>query len=75
MAWDAANLTAQVVASAVVLPCSAWLQTTGLSLEMQTSIQDLPFNRVGLFSEQTDAMLHGLKDTRATLRSLGMHTP
>lgn len=38
-------------------------------------MQDLPFSGVGLFSNQTNARLHGLKDARATLRSLGMHMP
>lgn len=44
MAWDAANSVARVVALAVVMRRSSWLQTAGLSQEMQTSIQDLPFD-------------------------------
>lgn len=36
-------------------------------------MQELPFEGSLLFSEQTDARLHGLKDSMATLKSLGLH--
>lgn len=43
--------------------------------EAQLSLQDLPFDGLALFVEQTDTKLHGLKDSRATLYSLGLYTP
>ncbi|EMP26519.1 Putative protein C12orf26 [Chelonia mydas] len=55
MAWDTANSAVQVVALAVVMRHGSWLQTTGVSQEMQASIQDIPFDGVGRFSNQTDA--------------------
>lgn len=54
---------------------AAQLQTASLSQEMQASIQDLPFDGVSLFSDQTDVRLHDLQDTKATLHSMGMHKP
>lgn len=65
MTWDVADSAARVVELAVVMRHSSWLQTAGLSQEMQTLIRDadLPFDGIGLFSEQTVARLHGLKDT------------
>lgn len=38
-------------------------------------IQDLPFDSLALFAEQTDHRLHGLKDSRTTLFSLGLYPP
>ncbi|EMP32126.1 hypothetical protein UY3_10751, partial [Chelonia mydas] len=75
MTWDATDSAARVVTSAVAMRCSSWLQSSGLSQKMQSTIQDLLFEGAGLFSELTDLRLLGLKDSRATLRSLGLHTP
>ncbi|XP_065413298.1 uncharacterized protein LOC135973527 [Chrysemys picta bellii] len=72
---DSADAAARTIASGVVMRRSAWLQASGLPPEVQTTLQDLPFEGSGLFSDQTDAGLHSLKDSRATLKSLGMHTP
>lgn len=65
MAWDSADSAARVVASMMVMRYSSWLQVTGLSPEMQTSIQDLPIDGNDLFSKQTDTRLHKVKDTKA----------
>lgn len=54
MAWDAADRAARVIASAVVMRRSSWLQSLEFSQEMQLSIQDLLFEGNALFSEQTD---------------------
>nr|XP_042697612.1 uncharacterized protein LOC122172305 [Chrysemys picta bellii] len=72
---DSADAAARTIASGVVMRRSAWLQASGLPPEVQTTLQDLLFEGSGLFSDQTDARLHSLKDSRATLKSLGMHTP
>lgn len=63
MAWDAADSAAGVVTLAAVMRRSSCLQSVGLSQEVQSSIQDLPFNGSGFFSEQTDVRLHGVKDS------------
>ncbi|EMP32667.1 hypothetical protein UY3_10192 [Chelonia mydas] len=72
---DSADTAARTVPSGVVMRRSAWLQESGLPPEVQNTLQDLPFEGSGLFSDQTDARLHSLKDSRAMLKSLGMHTP
>lgn len=46
----------------------------GEAPEVQHTLQDLSFDGAGLFAEQTDSRLHSLKDSRATLKSLGVHT-
>ncbi|EMP42616.1 hypothetical protein UY3_00081 [Chelonia mydas] len=71
---DSADLVARTIASGVVMRRSAWLQESGLPPEVQNTLQDLPFKGSGLFSDQTDTRLHSLKDSRATLKLLGMHT-
>nr|XP_014428926.1 uncharacterized protein LOC106731994 [Pelodiscus sinensis] len=73
-ALDAADSAARTMATGVVMRRSAW-QVSGIPLEVQTTIQDLPFEGPALFSEQTDSKLHSLKDSRTTLKSLGIHTP
>ncbi|XP_067416881.1 serine/arginine repetitive matrix protein 1-like isoform X1 [Emydura macquarii macquarii] len=75
MSRDAADSASRAMASAIAMRRCSWLQSSGLSQEVQQSIQDLPFDGSGLFSGQTDAKLHSLKDSRATLRSLGLYTP
>ncbi|EMP40907.1 hypothetical protein UY3_01873 [Chelonia mydas] len=72
---DLADAAARTIRSGVVMRCLAWLQEEGLPPEVQNTLQDLPFEGSGLFSDQTDTRLHRLKDSRATLKSLGMHTP
>ncbi|EMP42011.1 14-3-3 protein theta [Chelonia mydas] len=47
----------------------------GILQEVQQTLQDLPFEGALLFLEQTDAKLHGLKDSTATLKSIGLYTP
>lgn len=38
-------------------------------------VEDLPFEGVKLCGEKTDASFHSLKDSRASLGSLGIYTP
>lgn len=74
-ALDTADLLARSMASIVAVCSCSWLQSSGLPMEVQQSLLDLPFERTSLFSGQTDAKLHGLKDSRATLKSLSLYTP
>lgn len=47
------------------------LQLSGLLREVQNTVEDLPFDGHNLFSAATTDSLHMLKDSRATLFSLG----
>lgn len=71
---DSADSAVRMIASGVVMRRSGWLQASDLPPEVQNTLQDLPFKGSGLFSKQTDSRLHSLKDSRATVKSLGMHT-
>lgn len=50
------------------------LHLLGFPKEMQTTMEDLPFEGVKLFFEKTNTSLHFLKYSRAALRSLGIYT-
>lgn len=59
---------------ATVSSCNeTWLQSSGFPKEIQTTIQDLPFNEDKLFSAKTDKSLHSLKESRVTLWSRDLH--
>ncbi|EMP36118.1 hypothetical protein UY3_06693, partial [Chelonia mydas] len=73
VASDAADFVAQTMALVILMRQDSLLQLLGLSMEVQQSIQDLPFEGLALFSQQMDSKLPGLKDSRATLRSLGLY--
>ncbi|KAM7173925.1 uncharacterized protein RBU57_004199 [Macrochelys suwanniensis] len=72
---DIADSAARTLASGVAMWRISWLQSSNLPPEVQYTIQDLPFNGQGLFSEKTDSKLQTLKDGRTIIRTLGMHTP
>ncbi|EMP37764.1 hypothetical protein UY3_05047 [Chelonia mydas] len=48
---DSADAAARTIASGVVTRCSVWLQESGLPPEVQNTLQDLPFEGSGLFSD------------------------
>ncbi|EMP34924.1 hypothetical protein UY3_07958 [Chelonia mydas] len=64
---DAEDLAARMLSSRI-----AMRHASGLPPEVQQMLQDLPFDRGDLFSEQTDFRLRSLKDSRTTLKSLGI---
>ncbi|KAM7168971.1 uncharacterized protein RBU57_006698 [Macrochelys suwanniensis] len=72
---DIADSAARTIASGVAMRLISWLQSSTLPTEVQHTIQDLPFEGRGLFSEKTDPRLQTLKDGRTIIRTLGMHTP
>ncbi|EMP25608.1 MyoD family inhibitor domain-containing protein [Chelonia mydas] len=74
IAWDATDSAARVVALVVATRHSSWLQSSGLSQEMKATFEALPSQGMGLFSMLMDSRLHSLKDSHATLHSLGLHT-
>ncbi|XP_074843059.1 deubiquitinase OTUD6B isoform X1 [Carettochelys insculpta] len=75
IALDVADTAARSTATAVVMRRESWLQTSGIPRDLQVKIVDLPFDTQKLFAESTDSVLHSSKDSRATLRTLGIYTP
>ncbi|EMP25878.1 hypothetical protein UY3_17051 [Chelonia mydas] len=73
-ASDTADSAARTMASAISMRRTSWLQLLGLLTEVQQLIQDLPFDGQARFAEQTDTKLHRLKDSRVTLKTLGLAT-
>nr|XP_025035153.1 uncharacterized protein LOC112544000 [Pelodiscus sinensis] len=72
---DTADSAARTMETDVLIRRVTWLHVSGIPPDVQNTIQDLPFEGNTLFSEHTDSRLHTLKDTRSTLKSLGIHTP
>ncbi|XP_065448406.1 uncharacterized protein LOC135983038 [Chrysemys picta bellii] len=72
---DIADSAARTLASGIAMRRISWLQVSGLPPELQQTLQDLPFEGHGLFSDKTDSRLQSLKDSRTIMRSLGMHVP
>ncbi|XP_065416981.1 serine/arginine repetitive matrix protein 2-like [Chrysemys picta bellii] len=70
---DIADSAARTLASGIAMRRISWLQVSGLPPELQQTLQDLPFEGHGLFSDKTDSRLQSLKDSRTIMRSLGMH--
>ncbi|XP_074841624.1 uncharacterized protein LOC142008343 [Carettochelys insculpta] len=65
VADTAAHSTAKVMRRA------SWLQSLGIPKELQSKVEDLPFEKQKLFAENTDAVLHSSEDSRTTLWTLG----
>lgn len=71
---DSADSATCAMSSGITMRQHSWLHALGLPTEVQQTIQDFPFEGAMLLSEKTDLKLHSLKDSRATRRSLGVHT-
>lgn len=63
------------MSTVVTLHRSSWPQSLGLPQEVRQTTQDLPFKGSSLFSKKTYDRLHGLKDSKVTLKSLGLYVP
>jgi len=72
---DVADTAARVTATAVVMQRASWLQSSGVPRELQPKVEDLPFYKLKLFAATTDEILHNSKNSKTTLRKLGMYTP
>ncbi|XP_075783180.1 uncharacterized protein LOC106732083 [Pelodiscus sinensis] len=75
IAMDIADTAARGVATAVSMRRSSWLATAAVPKELHSKVEDLPFDKIKLFAEKTDEILHTGKDSRTTLRTLGMYAP
>ncbi|EMP41450.1 hypothetical protein UY3_01316 [Chelonia mydas] len=71
----AVDTAARSMASAVSMGRASWLLFSGLSSEVQSSMQDLPFDRRALFAEETDTRFHGMRDSCMILQILGLYVP
>ncbi|EMP41809.1 hypothetical protein UY3_00938 [Chelonia mydas] len=69
---DMADTAARTTATAVVMCRSSRLSASGIPKDLQTKVEDLPFDKDKLFSRKTDKVLHIRKDSRDTLHTLGI---
>ncbi|EMP37455.1 hypothetical protein UY3_05364 [Chelonia mydas] len=68
---DMADTAARTTAAVVVICRSSWLSVSGIPKDLQTEVEDLPFDK-HFFSTKTEK-LHTMKDPSATLHTLGIH--
>nr|XP_014427923.1 uncharacterized protein LOC106731856 [Pelodiscus sinensis] len=74
-AMDVADTATRITTTAVVIRRASWLQSSGVPRDRQPKVEDLPFDKQKLFAATTDEMLHNSKNSKSTLRTLGMYTP
>ncbi|EMP24523.1 hypothetical protein UY3_18448 [Chelonia mydas] len=72
---DMANTAARSTATAVMMRRGSWLSSSSFPREVQSNTEDLPFAGDKLYASITNDILHSMKDSRATLWSLGIQTP
>ncbi|XP_060116188.1 uncharacterized protein LOC132587820 [Heteronotia binoei] len=70
-----ADTASRAMASAVVLRRHSWLQATAASSYIKAKVEDLPFEGTGLFSTQTDEVLHQIRKNKLIARALGITSP
>uniref|UniRef100_K7F182 Lamina-associated polypeptide 2 alpha C-terminal domain-containing protein n=1 Tax=Pelodiscus sinensis TaxID=13735 RepID=K7F182_PELSI len=75
IALDVTDTAARAMATGIAMRRASWLMASGAPKELQNKVEDLPFDRKRLFAASTDDVLHSGKDSRTTLRTLGMYTP
>lgn len=64
---DATDMVACLISMTIVVRQALWLHLSGFAKEVQTTVEDLPFEGMKLCAEKTVASLHTLKDSRVTL--------
>ncbi|XP_075788149.1 uncharacterized protein LOC106732414 isoform X2 [Pelodiscus sinensis] len=75
IALDDADTAAHITGTSIVMRRASWLQQSSTPKHLLPKLEDLPCNKQNLFSEKTDQLLHSGKDSRTTLKTLGMYTP
>lgn len=68
-----ADAVAHFISSVVFMHRASWLQLSSFPREVQSTVEDLPFDGLKLFLETTDESLRTLKDSRATMISRNLH--
>ncbi|EMP27617.1 hypothetical protein UY3_15305 [Chelonia mydas] len=56
-----ADTAARTTATAVVMRRSSWLSASSIPKDLQTKVEDLPFDKDKLFSKKTDEVFHTLE--------------
>lgn len=72
---DSTDMAAWSIAASVIIRHASWPHHSRFPRDVQATVEDFPFEDAKLFMTKTDESLHSLKDTRATLKSLGIYTP
>lgn len=72
---DVVDTVTRSTATAVVIHRASWLHSAGHPKELQSTVEDLPFDREKHFAAKMDKVLHTMKDSQATLSTLGIYTP
>lgn len=72
---DVAVTVARKTATAIMMCRTSLLQSSGFPKDLQSKMEDLPFDREKLFSTKADEILHFMKDSWAILHTLGIYTP
>nr|XP_025044280.1 uncharacterized protein LOC112547038 [Pelodiscus sinensis] len=75
IALDVTDTAIWAMATGIATRRASWLMAAGAPKELQNKVEDLPFVRKKLFATSTDNVLHSDKDSRTTLRTLGMYLP
>nr|XP_014430505.1 uncharacterized protein LOC102452183 [Pelodiscus sinensis] len=72
---DIADSASRTTATSIVMRRDSWLHLASVPKDLHPKVEDLPFDRASLFAQNTDQVFHSGKDSRNTLRTLGMYTP
>ncbi|EMP26776.1 hypothetical protein UY3_16176 [Chelonia mydas] len=72
---NSVDIAARSIAISIIMRRAFWLHLSGFLMEVQATVEDLPFEGLKLFAESTDAFLHPLKDSRVTLKTLDIYVP
>lgn len=75
IAIDVVDTATRSIATAISMHRASWLAAAGVPRGLQAKVKDLPFDKLKLFADKTDEVLHTGKDSRTTLRTLGMYVP
>lgn len=60
------DAAARTIATAMVMHRASWLHSAALLRQLRATIEDLPFDKVNLFTEKTDEVMHMRKDLQTT---------
>lgn len=71
---DEGKVVAKVDSKLWLMTLTSQLQSFSFPKGVQTTLEDLPFDSHKHFSDKTEKSLLSLKDSRATLQSLGIYT-
>ncbi|EMP32476.1 hypothetical protein UY3_10392 [Chelonia mydas] len=74
-ALDAVDAATRSTAMAIIMRHAWWFASSSFLKKIQSTVKDLPFSGDRFFTSTTNEVLHSMKDSLATLRSLGIQPP